>query len=313
VNARDFASFTLTTPNSADILTLDQAAPNTGRVSGTSGGVALEPLTFFNVTTVIVNTAANDASGSDNDSITIAASGINATGLKTLKLNVGTGNNTLTVNGGTTTIDTTPGLGGVNLSVTVNNSAVVTLPGDQTLAALGINNSAAVDLVNGSLTISKTGPTTSAQVFDYLASGRNGGAWDGVGLFSSTAANRALTDGFTGLAMGWTPEGNIRVKYTWNGDVNLDELVNADDYFAVDSGFITQAGGYENGDLNYDGFVNADDYFLIDSAFIGQSSGLSAAPSAPSPDVLTIPQSQRPQKKQASSVLSQLFSTKPVL
>ncbi|MCY2952489.1 MAG: PEP-CTERM sorting domain-containing protein [Planctomycetota bacterium] len=64
---------------------------------------------------------------------------------------------------------------------------------------------------------------------------------------------------------------SMLVKYTWNGDTNLDGLINADDYFMVDSGFITQAKGYQNGDLTLDGVVNANDYFLIDSAFIGQS------------------------------------------
>jgi len=64
---------------------------------------------------------------------------------------------------------------------------------------------------------------------------------------------------------------SVLVKYTWNGDANLDGLVNADDYFLADSGYVTQKGGWYNGDFNYDGVVNADDYFLIDSAFIGQT------------------------------------------
>ncbi|MCY2950604.1 MAG: hypothetical protein NTU53_01345 [Planctomycetota bacterium] len=69
---------------------------------------------------------------------------------------------------------------------------------------------------------------------------------------------------------------SVLVKYTWNGDTNLDGVINADDYFLIDSGFILQAEGWYNGDFNYDGVVNADDYFLIDSAFIGQSGPLSA-------------------------------------
>ena len=66
------------------------------------------------------------------------------------------------------------------------------------------------------------------------------------------------------------------MKYTWNGDANLDGVVNADDYFLVDGGFLTQAGGYRNGDLNYDGVVNADDNFLIDLAFLGQTGRLAS-------------------------------------
>jgi len=36
--------------------------------------------------------------------------------------------------------------------------------------------------------------------------------------------------------------------------------------------------GYQNGDFNYDDIINADDYFLIDSAFIGQSGPLATKP-----------------------------------
>lgn len=67
----------------------------------------------------------------------------------------------------------------------------------------------------------------------------------------------------------------ILVKHTWTGDSNLDGVVNADDYFAIDSGFISQLPGYPNGDFNYDGVINADDYFLIDSAFMAQTGVLS--------------------------------------
>jgi hypothetical protein len=106
---------------------------------------------------------------------------------------------------------------------------------------------------------------------------------------------------------------DVLVKHTWHGDANLDGVVNADDYFQIDSGFISQKGGYYNGDFNYDGGVNADDYFLIDSAFIGQSGPLMASqPSRPeSVDVIVLRQPER--KHAADSVLSQLFSTELVL
>lgn len=114
---------------------------------------------------------------------------------------------------------------------------------------------------------------------------------------------------------------DVLAKYTWNGDANIDGIVNADDYFLIDSGYITQKGGYYNGDLNLDGVVNADDYFMIDSAFIGQTGPLaSGEPSrvdAPStaaisdPDILMATQ---PVKKQnPDSLLATLFSTQPVL
>jgi len=71
---------------------------------------------------------------------------------------------------------------------------------------------------------------------------------------------------------------SILLKCTWDGDADLDGVVNADDYFQIDSGFITQKPGWYNGDFNYDGLVNADDYFLIDSAFLGQTGPLATKP-----------------------------------
>ncbi|MCY2950438.1 MAG: hypothetical protein NTU53_00475 [Planctomycetota bacterium] len=116
----------------------------------------------------------------------------------------------------------------------------------------------------------------------------------------------------TGLAAVANDQGEVVVKYTWNGDANLDGVVNADDYFQIDSGFISQKKGYYNGDFNYDNTVNADDYFLIDSAFIGQSgpSATSKPDSAVSADMMVQPKAR---KVAPDGILSHLFATEPVL
>jgi hypothetical protein len=106
---------------------------------------------------------------------------------------------------------------------------------------------------------------------------------------------------------------DVLVKYTWNGDANLDGVVNADDYFQIDSGYISQKKGYYNGDFNYDAVVNADDYFLIDSAFIGQSGPLAASRPATVPLADAVAMKQSARKAQPVGILSQLFSTEPVL
>jgi hypothetical protein len=105
---------------------------------------------------------------------------------------------------------------------------------------------------------------------------------------------------------------DVLVKYTWDGDANLDGVVNADDYFQIDSGYITQSKGWYNGDFNYDDVINADDYFLIDSAYIGQSGPLAASKpqSAVSADVAV---QQKAKKADPDGILSQLFSTEPVV
>jgi len=141
------------------------------------------------------------------------------------------------------------------------------------ITAMGLTGS--FDLNNNDL-ILHSGDLS--QLTDHLRSKR---------LFSSAATDfttLALTPNDRGngspIASQWSDipliPSDILIKYTWNGDANLDGIVNADDYFLVDSGFITQKGGWYNGDFNYDGTVNADDYFLIDSAFIGQTAILSS-------------------------------------
>jgi hypothetical protein len=97
-------------------------------------------------------------------------------------------------------------------------------------------------------------------------------------LASGLAAARPIT----GLAMAVRPTpsslSEIVIKYTYDGDANLDGLIDADDYFRIDSGFLAQpaVSSYAEGDFDYDGIINADDYFLIDSAFLGQSPPLAA-------------------------------------
>jgi len=78
----------------------------------------------------------------------------------------------------------------------------------------------------------------------------------------------------------------ILVKYTWNGDMDVNGLINADDYYQIDSGFLTfvrtaAEDGYRWGDLDYNQFINADDYYLIDSAFLGQKGQMLSSPAAP--------------------------------
>jgi len=148
-----------------------------------------------------------------------------------------------------------------------------------------------------------------SHVADLVRIGRNGGSWTGGGITSSVVANTPLT----GLAI--VPEqqtNQIRVQRTYYGDANLDGIVNADDYFQIDSGFISQKSGWYNGDFNYDGAINADDYFLIDSAYIGQSEPLAASmpQSTVSADVVV---QQKVRKAELDGILSQLFSTEPVL
>ena len=66
------------------------------------------------------------------------------------------------------------------------------------------------------------------------------------------------------------------MKYTWNGDANLDGKVNTSDFMALANNFGGSGKLWQGGDFNYDGVVNALDFNAIASEF-----GMSSAPSAP--------------------------------
>jgi hypothetical protein len=74
---------------------------------------------------------------------------------------------------------------------------------------------------------------------------------------------------------------SILVRYTFDGDANLDGVINGDDYFRIDSGYSSAATNYADGDLDYNGRINADDYFLIDSNYNKAATPLSVAAAAP--------------------------------
>jgi hypothetical protein len=82
---------------------------------------------------------------------------------------------------------------------------------------------------------------------------------------------------------GQTVDANsILVKYALNGDLNWDGIVNFDDYYTINQGFVSAGAktGYFWGDVNYDGKINFDDYWLMNHAYYAQAAPAQAAPLA---------------------------------
>jgi hypothetical protein len=75
----------------------------------------------------------------------------------------------------------------------------------------------------------------------------------------------------------------ILVRFTLDGDSNLDGKIDAADYFNIDRGYAmrlnpsTPFRGFANGDFDYSGIQDADDYFLIDREFLLQGPAQPAA------------------------------------
>jgi len=114
-----------------------------------------------------------------------------------------------------------------------------------------------------------TGPDPIATIRSYLVTGYAGGAWNGAGIDSSTAALPAnsrygigYADGSDHVVAGLS-SGQIEVKYTLYGDANLDGVVNGSDFTILAGSLGKSVNGWDKGDFNYDGVVNATDFTML--------------------------------------------------
>jgi thiol-disulfide isomerase/thioredoxin len=153
----------------------------------------------------------------------------------------------------------------VNLTVSGGTLRLPSGLGTCTASNLTISGTGTLDLGNNELLInygSNADPIST--VAAYLKSGYNGGNWTGSGIDSSAAAlsKGAYGIGFADGADGAVPglgSGQIELKYTLNGDANLDGLVNGADSTILAANFNQSITGWDHGDFNYDGLVNAAD------------------------------------------------------
>lgn len=166
-----------------------------------------------------------------------------------------------------------------------------------------------LDLTDNTLVYDYTGtsPLTnqlpggaSPSVLNLITYGYDAGNWDGTGIVSSTAAAdprkvtaigyaeasvlKGLSTGGTDTYAGQTVDDTTLIlKVTKYGDINLDGVINGDDYAVLDRNFAkgTFASGntaqWTDGDFNYDFQVTSADYLLIDTAYGVQQGVLSPA------------------------------------
>jgi hypothetical protein len=317
ITVDQLATFKLTTPSATDGIALTRAGSQF-TLSGSSGSVTLPSIILTNTPLITLDLAANDA-GAGNDFVGLVGNGTLPNPLPRLDISAGTGTNNLSVTSGTWDMQTSGALGGANLDVAVNtgdlrlynspslhslsqSSGFTELMGSGNVLRVGPGTLSAnrLDLIDNDMIVQATAANRQsvlASIFNSLKSARNSSPrWTGLGITSSAAANdprhitglaAILNDNGAGGTLYSTFDGqsvdinSILVKYTYDGDANLDGQVNADDYAAIDAGFATHATGYAHGDFNYSGGQpNSDDYFAIDRSFSDQGAVL-AGPSAP--------------------------------
>jgi hypothetical protein len=203
------ASFGFTTALSANVLTVDSPAAQQNRISGTSQGAALVPLTFSAVTSFTLDTATNDGTF-PADSVTLASSGLVASGLQNFTVNTGAGNDTLTLNAGSFSL---PVVGG---SFRFNGGAGT----DQIVASADVN----FTLSDTSLSSSGGGTVSLTSVeAARLIGGPSGNTftvsnWSGAAVLDGGAGSDSYFVDFNGTGAGTTTIND-------SGAVGSDSLV----------------------------------------------------------------------------------------
>jgi hypothetical protein len=298
IDAASLNSFAVVTPNAADTLSVEILSDGTNVLTGTSGAISLPTVTLGDLNTIVIDAAANDAGGGDDD-LTVE-SGSTATDLPFIEFHSGTGTNTLTVEGETSRIDATVSSGGslatvvaedatlythrfrqTSLTLSEGSRAIVlpdgTNSGASVLEVLDIANgpggpTAQLDLNDNDLILRATAATKDAihaAIEANIVSAQNGidanfvTMWDGQGITSSAARTSNVASGFDLVGLGV-----IR-----NSDLTITTGLPHGPYTTFDG----QPVGPDDvlvkftytGDGNFDGQVDFDDYAAMDSAFFG--------------------------------------------
>jgi hypothetical protein len=185
------------------------------------------------------------------------------------------------INSGTVTVTYPFAIGSLSLNGGTLQLGYGSASETYSVSSLTISNGGKLDIGDNELIInfgSNSDPKTA--ILQSLASGYNGGNWNGPGIDSSAAAvskgayGVGFADGTDGVVQGLS-NGQIELKYTLNGDANLDGLVNAADFTIVAGNFNRSVTGWDQGDFNYDGLVNAADFTDLAANF-NQGANLNA-------------------------------------
>jgi hypothetical protein len=134
---------------------------------------------------------------------------------------------------------------------------------------------ATLDLTNNALVLDYDGASPAEDVRSLIIAGRTSGTWAGAGITSSTAAGNAKgavgyadTSSLTGpipAIFGTVDATAVLVRYTYNGDANLDGTVEFKDLVRLAQNYDANGSGkkWSDGDFNYNGVVEFGDLVLL--------------------------------------------------
>jgi hypothetical protein len=235
----------------------------------TSGSIANSPVTVGAGGTLVVSISTPQQPG--------AVAAVAALNASSSSAQVQLGDSVLTITGNNGNngsylgkITTNTGTGGLAITGGTQQLGGAT----HHLGTLSITGTGKLDLTNSNLIVDDTSGSTAAPVAD-MKSGS---------LFTSDSISG---EKLTGLTLGYLDTGTqLDIKYTWDGDLNLDGTVTNADLTAMTSG---NGSSWATGDLNYDGVKNADDWSLFElgAAAYNANKGLIGA-GVPEPTTLAM-------------------------
>jgi autotransporter-associated beta strand protein len=246
-------------------------------------------------TAVTINSIVNPASVAVNatSNYTFGGSGgIGGTGALTksgsgkLTLNtINTFSGGTVVTGGTLVAGVNGALADGNVNITGGTLQLGANTGLATITGLSVSGNGMFDVNNDHVVINYgRGSDPIASIAAMLATGYNGGLWNGAGGITSTAV--ALNSGSYGLGYADAGDagdpaalasGTVEIKFTLLGDANLDGVVNGIDFGILAANFNKSVSRWDQGDFNYDKLVNGIDFGELAANFNKGVSGASAA------------------------------------
>ncbi len=182
------------------------------------------------------------------------------------------------------------------MSIGSGGSASVTPGGNKVLTAssLSIPGTGRLDLTDNDMIVDYSGASPLASIQSLLTSGYNGGAWNGNGINSSTAAALTTTaigfaeatdifSAFPAIFSGQSIDNtSIVMKYTFYGDADLSGGVNLNDFNRLAANFGATPRRWAHGNSDYDTDVDLNDFNRLAANF--GSSGLGPEGSGAEPD-----------------------------
>jgi hypothetical protein len=169
----------------------------------------------------------------------------------------------------------------LRLSIGAGGRATIAPHGARVLTVeeLFVSPGGTLDITDNAAVIDYVGASPVAQVQAQVTSGYNGGAWNGTGITSSTAAaqtNTAVgfaesTDLFTAFPASFAGASvdatAVLLRHTFYGDADLNRTVNLNDFNRLAANFGQTGRRWSQGDFDFSGAVNLNDFNRLAASF----------------------------------------------